>query len=88
MDICTVLDPLGAQALHQPGHLSERGGEAVLGESPPRLTEEHMSLHYSVNRGIFGHVAGAWGRGGGGPPLYSSVTGNRGIYSTIFIGYT
>jgi hypothetical protein len=28
-----LLDPLGAQALRRPGHLSRRGGEAVLGES-------------------------------------------------------
>jgi hypothetical protein len=30
---CTVLDPLAAQAICQPGHLSRRGGEDVLGES-------------------------------------------------------
>jgi hypothetical protein len=28
-----VLDPLGAQTVRQPGHLSGRGGEYVLGES-------------------------------------------------------
>jgi hypothetical protein len=33
MDSYTVLDPLGAQALHRPGHLLGRGGEDVLGQS-------------------------------------------------------
>jgi hypothetical protein len=33
MDSCTVLDPLGAQALRRPGQLSGRGGNDVLGES-------------------------------------------------------
>jgi hypothetical protein len=33
MSSCTVLDPLDAQAIHRPGHLSGHGGEDVLGES-------------------------------------------------------
>jgi hypothetical protein len=33
MNSCTVLDPLGAQAVRRLGHLSGRGGEDVLGES-------------------------------------------------------
>jgi hypothetical protein len=33
MSSCTVLDPLGAQAVRRPGHLLGRGGEDVLGES-------------------------------------------------------
>jgi hypothetical protein len=32
MSSCMVLDPLGAQAICQPGHLLGRGGEDVLGE--------------------------------------------------------
>jgi hypothetical protein len=38
----------------------------------PRLTEEHMALYSSINRGIYGHVARAH-RGGRDP--------------TIFVGY-
>jgi hypothetical protein len=55
-----------------------------------------MTLYYSINRGMYGHVTG----GGGRVPVYSSVTGargervqvyslvtcNQGIYSTIFVG--
>jgi hypothetical protein len=33
MDSCMVLDPLGTQALHRPGHLLGWAGEAILGES-------------------------------------------------------
>jgi hypothetical protein len=33
MSSCMVLDPLGAQAVHRPRHLSGHGGEDVLGES-------------------------------------------------------
>jgi hypothetical protein len=39
-----------------------------------------MALYSTVNRGIYGHVAGA--RGGGGSLVYSWVT-----YFTIFVGY-
>jgi hypothetical protein len=44
-----------------------------------------MTLCSSVNRGIYGYVAGAWM--GARPPIYSSVTCNRGIYSNMFVGY-
>jgi hypothetical protein len=40
-----------------------------------------MFLYSSINRGIYGHVARA--REG----IYSSVMCNRGIYSTILVGY-
>jgi hypothetical protein len=33
MNSCTVLDPLGAQVVRRPGHLSGRGDEDILGES-------------------------------------------------------
>jgi hypothetical protein len=33
----------------------------------PLLTEERMTLYSSVNRGIYGHVAEAWG---GGPSMF------------------
>jgi hypothetical protein len=33
MNSCTVLDPLGAQAIRRPGLLSGRGGEDIPGES-------------------------------------------------------
>jgi hypothetical protein len=33
MSSCTILDPLGAQVVRRPRHLSGRGGEDVLGES-------------------------------------------------------
>jgi hypothetical protein len=39
-----------------------------------RLTKEHMSLYSSVNRGIYGHVAGAQGA------LYSLVLRNIKTY--------
>jgi hypothetical protein len=31
MNSCMVLDPMGAQAIRQPGHLSGQSGEDVLG---------------------------------------------------------
>jgi hypothetical protein len=31
MNSCTVLDPLGTQAVHRSGHLLGQGGEGVLG---------------------------------------------------------
>jgi hypothetical protein len=33
MSSCTILDPLGAQVVRRPRHLSGRGGKDVLGES-------------------------------------------------------
>jgi hypothetical protein len=47
----------------------------------PQLTEEHISLYSSVNRGIYEHVSEEGG-------TYSSVTCNQGIYNTIFVDYT
>jgi hypothetical protein len=35
----------------------------------PQLIEEHMTLYSSVNRGICGHMARAWG---GGPSIFIS----------------
>jgi hypothetical protein len=51
-----------------------------------------MTLYSSVNKGIYGHVVGVQGGGGGvgggEPPLYSLVMCNQGIYPNIFVGYT
>jgi hypothetical protein len=33
MSRCMIMDPLGAQAVHRPGHLLGHGDEDVLGES-------------------------------------------------------
>jgi hypothetical protein len=55
----------------------------------PRLTKEHMALDSSVNRGMYGHGAGARARGlggWGGSLVHSLVMCNRGIYFTIFVG--
>jgi hypothetical protein len=41
-DSCTVLDPLGAQAICKPGHLSGRGGEDVLGESTSYIFQFYL----------------------------------------------
>jgi hypothetical protein len=41
-----------------------------------------MTIYFSVNQGIYGHVAGSHaGRGA----VYFLVMCNRGIYSNIFI---
>jgi hypothetical protein len=44
MNCCMVLDPLGAQAIHRPGHLSGWGGEDVLGESTSYIFKFYLSL--------------------------------------------
>jgi hypothetical protein len=41
---CTVLDPLGTQAIRRPGHLSRRGGEDVLGESTSYIFKFYLFL--------------------------------------------
>jgi hypothetical protein len=42
-----------------------------------------MTIYFSVNQGIYGHVVGARAERGA---VYSSVMCNRGIYSNIFVG--
>jgi hypothetical protein len=37
-----VLDPLGAQAVCQPGHFLGRGGEDVLGESTSYIFKSYL----------------------------------------------
>jgi hypothetical protein len=44
MDSCTVLDPLGAEALRQPGHLSRCSGEDVLGQSSSYIFRFYLFL--------------------------------------------
>jgi hypothetical protein len=39
-----VLDPLGAQTLRRPGHLSGRGGEDVLGQSTSYIFRFYLFL--------------------------------------------
>jgi hypothetical protein len=41
---CTILDPLGAQAVRRPGHLSGRDGEDVLGESTSYIFKFYLFL--------------------------------------------
>jgi hypothetical protein len=43
-DSCTVLDPLGAQALRRPRQLSGPGGEVVLGESTSYIFRFYLFL--------------------------------------------
>jgi hypothetical protein len=40
----------------------------------PRLTDEHMFVYFSINRGIYGHVARARGA------VYSSTSRNIKLY--------
>jgi hypothetical protein len=44
MNCCMVLDPLGTQAIHRPGHLSGWGGEDFLGESTSYIFKFYLSL--------------------------------------------
>jgi hypothetical protein len=44
MDSCTVLDPLGAQAIRRPGHLLGRSGEDVLGESTRYIFKSYLFI--------------------------------------------
>jgi hypothetical protein len=39
-----ILDPLGAQALRQPGQLSRHGGKDVLGESTSYIFKFYLFL--------------------------------------------
>jgi hypothetical protein len=41
---CMVLDPLGAQAVCRPRHLSGRGGEDILGESTSYIFKFYLFL--------------------------------------------
>jgi hypothetical protein len=52
-----------------------------------------MTLYYSINRGMYGHVTGGGFQyiprlraRGERVQVYSLVTCNQGIYSTIFVG--
>jgi hypothetical protein len=44
MNSCTVLDPLGAQAVHRSGHLLGWGGEDVLSESTSYILKFYLFL--------------------------------------------
>jgi hypothetical protein len=44
MNSCTILDPLGTQAIRRPGHLSGRGGEDVLGMSTSYIFKFYLFL--------------------------------------------
>jgi hypothetical protein len=44
MNRCMVLDPLGAQVVCRPGHLSGWGGEDVLGESNSYIFKFYLFL--------------------------------------------
>jgi hypothetical protein len=46
---CTVLDPLGAQFICQPGHLSGRGDEDVLDESISYIFKFYLFLTLLYN---------------------------------------
>jgi hypothetical protein len=48
-DSCTVLDPLGAQALRRPGKLLGHGGEDVLGESTNYIFKFYLFLTLLYN---------------------------------------
>jgi hypothetical protein len=65
-----------------PGRQPKQGLHKRKNQYIPQVTEEHMSLYLSVNRGIYGHVPRAWGGGN-----IFLVYMNRGIYSTIFIDF-
>jgi hypothetical protein len=49
MSSCTVLNPLGAQAIHQPGHLLGCGGEDVLDESTSYIFKFYLFLNLLHN---------------------------------------
>jgi hypothetical protein len=46
MSNCTVQDPLEAQAIRRPRHLSGHGGEDVLGESTSYIFKFYLFLLY------------------------------------------
>jgi hypothetical protein len=58
-DRCTVLDPLGAQALRRLGHLSGCGGEDVLGQSTSYIFIFYLfftllhNFNFLLHAGIF-----------------------------------
>jgi hypothetical protein len=56
---CTILDPLVAQAIRRPGHLSGCDGKDVLGESTSSIFKFYLFLallcnfNYLLHTGIF-----------------------------------
>jgi hypothetical protein len=56
MSSCTVLDPLGAQAVHRPGNLSGCGGEDVLGECTSYIFKLYLFLALLCNFNSLLHV--------------------------------
>jgi hypothetical protein len=46
---CMILDPLGAQAVHRPGHLLGHGGEDVLDESTSYVFKFYLFLTLLCN---------------------------------------
>jgi hypothetical protein len=49
MSSCMVLDPLEAQVVRRPRHLSGRGGEYVLGESSSKILNFNCFFIYCAN---------------------------------------
>jgi hypothetical protein len=56
MNSCTVLDPLGAQAIRRPGHLLGWGGEDVLGVSTSYIFKFYLFLTLLHNFNSLFHV--------------------------------
>jgi hypothetical protein len=55
-DSCTILDPLGAQALRRPGQLSGCGSEDVLGESTNYIFNFYLFIALLRNCNSLLHV--------------------------------
>jgi hypothetical protein len=62
MDSCTVLDPLGSQALRRPEHLLGRGGEDVLGQSTNYIFRFYLFLTLLCNFNSLLHSRTFFGR--------------------------
>jgi hypothetical protein len=56
MSSCMVLDPLGSQAIHRPGHLSRFSGEDILGESTSYIFKFYLFLTLLRNFNSLLHV--------------------------------
>jgi hypothetical protein len=56
MSNCTVLDPLGAQAVCRLGHLSGHGGEDVMGECTSYIFKIYLFLTFLRNLNSLLHI--------------------------------
>jgi hypothetical protein len=63
MSNCTVLDPLGAQTVCRPGHLSGHGGEDVMGECTSYIFKIYLFLTLLRNLNSLLHI-GSFSFGG------------------------